>query len=133
MRTKNPSLVTKSNVQQQVVSLKDLLRRRRSSLKEFVTASGITTYELIVDRCSRMGCSPPSREEFESLVPSRGEISSPTEGVVVLPPPPVIKESTGEELQIEEFPAPSLASETPEDNVIPVMDFRKKKNRNRGS
>ena len=85
------------------ISLENLLRRRRSSLKEFVTNSGVTTYEFLLERCERMGVAPPSRHTFESIVPPVVN-SSPTEGVIVLESPPLISESTGEEI---DFPEPN--------------------------
>lgn len=67
------------------VSLADVLRRRRRSLQQFLTENGIVTYELLVARCSNMGISPPTHEEFATVtggvVP---KVSSPTEGVVVV-------------------------------------------------
>ena len=72
------------------ICLTDLLRRRRTNLEDFLNEVGIVTYDLLVSRCASMGVNPPSEEDF---LKARGnhathEISSPTEGIVVLNPPP---------------------------------------------
>lgn len=77
------------------ITLESLLRRKKSSLARFIEASGVTTYELLVERCARMGVSPPERRTFEMLVPP-AHVSSPTEGVVILETPITISE-TGEQ------------------------------------
>jgi hypothetical protein len=73
------------------VALVDLLRRKRTNLQKFLHDSGIVTYELLIVRCNSMGVLPPTLLEFQS---ARGagvlhEISSPTEGIIVLEPPPL--------------------------------------------
>ena len=93
------------------VFLTDLLRRKKITLEKYLREAGIVTYELLVSRCESSGLVPPSHDEFIS---SRGEnsvtpsVSSPTEGVVVLEPPPALKivsESDGSvlELKIEDL------------------------------
>ena len=71
------------------VSLGDLLRRKKKSLKQFLDEVGIVTYELLITRCQAMGVNPPSEEDFKNAMgnPLLPETSSPTEGVVVLSPP----------------------------------------------
>lgn len=93
------------------LSLGDLLRRRRSNLKKFLTESGIVTYELLTSRCDSMGVVPPSEQEFNDAKgnPVMHNVSSPTEGVVVLEPPRMLvppedaeeysKESSQEQIQ----------------------------------
>lgn len=70
------------------LTLNNLLKRRKSNLKQFLTESGIVSYETLVTRCNSLGVSPPSSEEFNEIVGNNGvpSLSSPTEGVVVLPP-----------------------------------------------
>lgn len=89
------------------VFLTDLLRRKKITLEKYLKETGIVTYELLVSRCESSGLVPPSHDEFIS---SRGEnsvtpsVSSPTEGVVVLEPPPVLKivtESDGSVLELK--------------------------------
>lgn len=83
------------------LKLTDLLKRRKKNLEEFLTESGITTYESLKERCSRMGVQPPLQNEWEKI---RGDfITSPTEGIIVLDPMPIIKESSGEEIHAEEI------------------------------
>jgi len=78
------------------LKLINLLRRRRLSLKQFITEFGITTYEGLTSRCQRMGVTPPTLQEFEEVAPPI--VNSPTEGVLVLDVPPVVKEITGKEI-----------------------------------
>lgn len=73
--------------------LSDLLRRRKMTLETFVTDSGVQTYEALVIRCQRLGCLPPAEAEYKKLRPDA--VNSPSDGVVVLDPPPVIEEQTG--------------------------------------
>lgn len=89
------------------LKLTDLIRRRRLSLKQFVDQFGITTYQALDERCHRMGVSCPSHEEWSAVAPQ--PVNSPTEGVVVLDPPPVVKESSGKPIDPdtnEVIPAP---------------------------
>lgn len=73
--------------------LNDLLRRKKTSLSQFMNDFGISTYEGLKARCERLGVVVPSLEQFEEVMPKH--VNSPTEGVVVLEPPPVVHEHTG--------------------------------------
>jgi hypothetical protein len=90
------------------VSLTDLLRRRKTTLSNFLEETGIVTYELLVERCSSSGVLAPSLADFLSARGSSNlhTTSSPTEGVVVLNPPDEVK----------------MTSETGSANVIPFVD-----------
>lgn len=79
------------------LKLGDLLRRRKMTLKHLLSELGITTYEGLVIRCERMGVSPPSVDEFKVAFDT-GPVNSPTEGIVVLEPPPVIDEISGKKI-----------------------------------
>ena len=70
------------------VSFMDLLRRKRTNLKSFLAENGIFSYELLASRCASMGAVPPTQELFNDAMgnPIAPEISSPTEGIVVLEP-----------------------------------------------
>ena len=82
------------------IKLVDLLKRRKKSLKEFLSENGISTYDSLKERCARLGVHPPLQIEWEK---SRGDfVTSPTEGIIVIDPLPVIKESSGEEILPEE-------------------------------
>ena len=72
------------------VALTDLLRRRRSSLQNFLEETGIVTYELLIERCASIGVIPPTEEDFRKVRgnPVLHNLSSPTEGIVVLNPDP---------------------------------------------
>lgn len=94
------------------ITLESLLRRRKTNLEKFVETQGITTYELLVERCARMGVSPPKKSTFESLVPPV-TVSSPAEGVVVIPAPELINGETGEpadELPVLSDPYPATTT-----------------------
>ena len=75
------------------VSLLDLLRRRKTTLEKFLEETGIVTYDLLVARCASGGMTPPTEEQFLKAKgnPVIHEVSSPTEGIVVVNPPEDIK------------------------------------------
>jgi hypothetical protein len=74
--------------------LNDLLRRKKTSLHQFISDFGISTYEGLKTRCERIGVISPTIEQFEEVMPKH--VSSPTEGVVVLDPLPIVHEHTGQ-------------------------------------
>lgn len=91
------------------VSLLDLLRKKRSTLEKFLDDTGIVTYEKLVERCSSIGVVPPSVEQFHKAMgsPMTHEVSSPTEGVIVLAPLPEVQDDSQvsqEEESISELP-----------------------------
>lgn len=94
------------------VSLLDLLRKKRSTLEKFLVDTGIVTYDKLVERCSSIGVVPPSEEQFHKAMgsPMTHEVSSPTEGVIVLNPLP---ESASEILTPEEDTLEIPQDETP--------------------
>jgi len=97
------------------VSLLSVLKRRKSSLKTFLQETGIITYELLKNRCDSMGVIPPEELDFleavgVTSVDALRNISSPTEGLIVLDPPKLVKENTGETLAEIDFPAVSATS-----------------------
>ena len=108
------------------VNLFDILRRRRKTLKEFLIETGIVTYETLVLRCASMGVVPPDESQFNEATGKSSDAeflaSSPTEGVVVLDPPPVVEESTGKLQDIVEAETPGIEVE-----VITTADAGKKK------
>ena len=82
------------------IKLQDLLRKRRTSLKDFVKNTGIVSYTTLLQKCQKMGVSAPDETEF---VKALGKIvSSPQEGVVVLDPPLLVKD-TGKKVTVDEF------------------------------
>jgi hypothetical protein len=94
------------------------------SLETFIDDSGVQTYEGLVNRCNRLGCQPPTLEEYRVLRPHI--VSSPQDGVVVLEPPDVTEESTGRKID------PEAPVTVPEVKVIteklkkPVVDKKTK-------
>ena len=81
------------------VTLINVLKRRKSSLKRFLEETGIVTYELLRTRCDSMGVIPPEEQEFldatGAYATGTATVSSPAEGVIVLNTPKVINELTG--------------------------------------
>lgn len=71
------------------VKLVDILTKRKKTLKIFLKEMGIVTFESLKIRCNNMGVLPPSQEEYDNAMgnPIIPEISSPTEGIVVLSSP----------------------------------------------
>lgn len=83
------------------IKLEDLLRRRKSSLKDFINERGITTYEELDSTCKRLGVLTPSQKLFLDCIKSY--ISNPTAGVVIVHPAVVLNENTGNpEKEIED-------------------------------
>jgi len=82
------------------IKLQDLLRRRRATLKEFIRTSGIATYSTLLQKCEKMGVSPPSEDDFKQSLGN--QVSSPQEGIVVLESPELIKDS-GQKISVDEF------------------------------
>jgi len=85
------------------LKLVDLLKRRKMTMRRLLDEYGITTYESLLERCNRMGVSPPTQEEFMVHIPAIRVTSAP-EGVLILEPPPIIDEMTGEQIDPNETP-----------------------------
>jgi|GEM_PF-6291529 len=83
------------------IKLVDLLKKRKTNLKQFLETYGIVAYSTLQQKCNSLGVSPPSEQEFKENVKSA--ISSPQEGVVVLDPPPLVKEATGEFILVDDL------------------------------
>lgn len=86
------------------VTLVNVLKRRKTNLKNFLSETGIVTYELLKTRCDSMGVIPPDEVEFleatgtDATKPAA--ISSPAEGLIVLDPPKILNELTGKESEL---------------------------------
>lgn len=83
------------------IRLVDLLKKRKTTLKQFLDVYGIVAYSTLSTKCDSMGVSPPSEEEFKQIVGMT--VSSPQEGVVVLDSPPLLKENTGEPIMVDDM------------------------------
>jgi hypothetical protein len=83
------------------IRLVDLLKKRKTTLKQFLDVYGIVAYSTLLTKCDSMGVSPPSEEEFKQIVSVT--VSSPQEGVVVLDSPPLLKENTGEPIMVDDM------------------------------
>lgn len=111
--------------QKSQIRLEDLLRRRKSTLKQFLKDRGITTYEGLDSTCKRLGVLTPQQSSFTECVDRY--VSNPAAGVVVIPPAPVIEESTGQPMTddedtFEEFhPQLSVLDESGDSEVSVVL------------
>ncbi len=102
------------------LKLSDLLRRRKMTLRRLLDEFGITTFEGLCTRCTRMGVLPPSETEFKVAFPDP-PVNNPPEGVIVLEPPPVIDEITGREIDPDapvEEPGVIVTTEPWEDHLF---------------
>lgn len=68
------------------LGLGDLLRRRKMTLKTFMTEHGLTTYGTLVNRCNHMGVAPPDEATFNVEFPLP-IASDPQGGVVIVSDP----------------------------------------------
>ena len=82
------------------IKLVDLLKKRKTNLRDFIKLSGIVTYVTFEAKCKSMGVSPPTEIEFKKIVGQYA--SSPQEGIIVLDPPTLLKDS-GEKINILEM------------------------------
>jgi|GEM_PF-2331882 len=93
------------------IKLTDLLRKRKTNLKDFLASTGITSYVTLSQKCDKMGVSPPSEEDFQSV--AGAPVSSPQEGIVVLDPPALLKD-TGKKIQVDvKVDPPAVAEPQP--------------------
>jgi hypothetical protein len=78
------------------ISLADLLKRRRASLKKWCKEVGIQTYDQLIVYCDKIGVVAPSEAEWESAAPR--DVTVPTEGIIHFEVNPlnVLDEKTGE-------------------------------------
>lgn len=67
------------------VKLASILRRRRTTLKQFVLDTGAPTYDVLVSLCSRMGVQPPSFEDYDKEC-GHERVTNQQEGIVVIEP-----------------------------------------------
>lgn len=79
------------------IKLEDLLRRRKSTLNQFLKDRGITTYEGLDATCKRLGVLTPNYNLFIDCI--NKYVSNPSAGVVIVNPSPIIIESTGNPVQ----------------------------------
>lgn len=65
--------------------LMNLLKRRKSTLKLFLSEFGITTYAGLCEMCQKIGVAPPTEQIFNnSLSVDKMNVNNPSEGVVVI-------------------------------------------------
>ena len=87
---------------------------------------GITTYGALENWCARMGIAPPTEEQYSQAVTVTTYVNSPQEGVVVLEPPPVLKESTGERIDVD-LSTGATATELPTEPLDEVAQKKRTK------
>lgn len=105
------------------ISLLDLLRKRRTNLKSFVKEYGMTTYVALKERCQKLGVAPPSEDVFQESL--GGKFSSPQEGLIVLDPPDLVKDS-GERVSVDSFIDHNVPRTVEEPVVVPTYKTSKK-------
>jgi hypothetical protein len=95
--------------------LKDLLRKRKRTLADWIKESGIATYAELLRWCKAVGVNAPTEAEWHALHPR--PVSSPSDGVIVIgeiePPPAVAKKDRKRRNGLVELP-PELAQVAPE-------------------
>ena len=82
------------------IKLEDLLKKRKANLSNFLKMTGISTYAALIEKCNKIGVSAPKEEVFRSALGE--QVSSPQEGIVVLDPPKLTKDS-GEKILVDSF------------------------------
>lgn len=70
------------------LTLADVLRRRRETMKKFVNDSGVQSYEGLCNLCKVLGMLPPNKETYQLEI-DPPFVTSQLDGIVVLDPPPV--------------------------------------------
>ncbi len=83
------------------LKLTDVLKRRKSTLKQFIDEHGITTLGGLNEACHRLGVAGPTEDEFHAVVPRTPAVSNPQEGVVVVDPLPIVDEATGRQIDVD--------------------------------
>ena len=113
------------------IKLLDLLKKKKLTLSTFLKDTGVVTYQKLQEKCRSLGVSPPSEEEFKKVI---GEpISSPQEGVVVLDPPILTKDS-GQKVDVDNFfSIVEQASAPVEDPKEDVGDFKSRQKKTKKS
>ena len=81
------------------LKLSDLVRRRKTTLKQMITDRGLTTYAALAHWCARIGVLPPTEKEFNDVMPP--PVTSIQEGIVVLEAPAFTEEQTGRDIDPE--------------------------------
>lgn len=112
------------------VSLLDILRKKRTNLEKFLKENGIVTYEKLEERCVTIGVIPPEKSVFLKALGETKDnpiknISSPTEGIVVLEPLPEIETEEESTEIIEDL------SEKEEDETSENQQQKPKRNKKR--
>lgn len=107
------------------IKLSDLLRKRKMTLSKFINEFGLLSYESLCARCERIGVAPPSVDLYNK---AKGDeiVSSPTDGIIVLDFPKIIKEKTGEELTLETSDVVHQSTEEDGGNIISLSDDTKR-------
>lgn len=102
------------------IKLENLLKKRRTTLKQFLKDTGIASYVTLVSKAQNMGVSPPDEKTFKEAL---GEIvSSPQEGVVVLESPSLVDEQTGKKIEVDVFEVERVTNDDAQDDSVVVQE-----------
>jgi len=108
---------------QPALKLNDLLRKRKTNLKKFINETGVTSYGKLLEKCQNLGVSAPSEDEFKAIVPE--PVTQQQEGIVVLDPPSLIKEGTGQKIEIDNFVGTAILEEEQSPANLEDLDNKK--------
>lgn len=111
------------------IKLVDLLKKRKTNLKKFLETYGIVAYSTLQQKCDSLGVSPPSEQEFKENVNSSA--SSPQEGIVVLDPPSLVKETTGELISVDDLSSVHESLDAIDNNTIKEPQITKVSKKNK--
>lgn len=70
------------------LTLESLLKRRKTTLKNFLNDAGVQSYSGLIELCKRLGIAPISEQDYISETGSR-LVTSQEDGIVVIEPLPV--------------------------------------------
>ena len=102
------------------IRLVDLLKKRKTNLKDFLKFSGIITYVTLEGKCEKMGVSAPTEIEFASAI-GNVIVSSPQEGIVVLDSPVLLKD-TGEKVLVDDVKTAIVENDSFSESAAVVLE-----------
>ena len=93
------------------VTLAMLIKRRKTTLEQFLKAAGVQSYPGLKTLCSRLGVQPPDLETYVKATDTSGPVTSQSDGIVV----------------IEAFEGIPAVTEQPVEEIVPPKKQRQKK------
>lgn len=73
------------------ITLEHVIKRRKTSLKQFVKDAGVQTYNGLLELCNRLGVAPVTEEQYKKEIKPL-LVTSQEDGIVVIEPIEVIEE-----------------------------------------